>query len=111
MSEASLPPDNDEPLDTAPQMGDESATAGADTASEDAAWVAAAAQDHDDADAFSRELEIRPAPEPGALALAPGQKVRGKILAIGDEQAIVSLSGRPDAMLATREFRIADGTL
>src|SRR5262245_58675637 len=112
MSEASLPPDNNEPLDPTPQIGEQTAAAPADAAGEtDAAWIAAADSDHDDAVAFSQELEIRPAPEPGTLALVPGQKVRGKILAIGEEQAIVSLSGRPDAMLATREFRIADGTL
>src|SRR5262249_37486144 len=71
----------------APQTGEHTAAAPADAAGEtDAAWIAAADSDHDDAVAFSQELEIRPAPEPGTLALVPGQKVRGKILAIGEEQ-------------------------
>jgi small subunit ribosomal protein S1 len=59
---------------------------------------------------FSQPLEVR-APDPASGTLALGQKVRGKILSIGDEHAIVSVSGRPDAILPTREFRTADGTL
>jgi len=61
-------------------------------------------------EAFSQPLEVR-APDPSTGTLALGQKVRGKVLSIGDDQAIVSLSGRPDAILPTREFRTADGTL
>ena len=61
-----------------------------------------------DAAAFSQLLEARPT-DPHALAV--GQRVRGKIIAIGDEQVIVSLSGRPDAILATRELRGPDGSM
>ena len=59
---------------------------------------------------FSQPLEVR-APDPASTTLALGNKVRGKILSIGDEHAIVSISDRPDAILPTREFRTADGTL
>lgn len=59
---------------------------------------------------FSAELEVRDAPSADSGTLVAGQKVRGKVLSVGDDQAIVSLSGRPDAVLATREFRTADGT-
>ena len=61
-----------------------------------------------DAAAFSQLIEARPT-DPHALAV--GQRVRGKIISIGDEQVIVSLSGRPDAILATRELRGPDGSM
>lgn len=57
---------------------------------------------------FSQLLEARPA-DPNALAV--GQRVRGKIISIGDDQVIVSLSGRPDAILPTRELRGPDGSM
>jgi small subunit ribosomal protein S1 len=82
-----------------------------------AAGDATAAGDHDagppatsaGTEPFSQLLEVRPPPAPKALT--SGQRVRGTILAIGDEQTIVTLSGRPDAVLATRELRSPDGTL
>ena len=43
--------------------------------------------------------------------LVVGQRVRGKILSIGDDQVIITLSGRPDAVLASQELRGPDGTM
>ena len=89
-------------VDAAVPPGAESAPAPADA--ESAAELGGSEDD------FSAELEVRDAPAADTGALVAGQKVRGKILSIGDDQAIVSLSSRPDAVLSTREFRTADGT-
>jgi small subunit ribosomal protein S1 len=79
---------------------------------EDVASAAVAADELVAADGagteFSQLLETRPT-DPSALAA--GQRVRGKIISIGDDQIIVSLSGRPDAILATRELRGPDGSM
>jgi small subunit ribosomal protein S1 len=58
---------------------------------------------------FSQLLEARSASDSATLAV--GQRVRGKILSIGDDQVIVSLSGRPDAVLPAAELRGPDGTM
>jgi small subunit ribosomal protein S1 len=65
--------------------------------------------DHPDrhVEPFSQLLESRPAD--GAIAL--GQRVRGKIISIGDDDVIVSISGRPDAVLPTQDLRGPDGVL
>jgi len=107
MSDESLP----QPDETSPSV------AGSDVASPPADDIAAAAPAIDAGDSaggiaepFSQPLEVR-APDPATATLALGVKVRGKILSIGDEHAIVGISDRPDAILPTREFRTADGTL
>jgi small subunit ribosomal protein S1 len=58
---------------------------------------------------FSQLLEARSPSDTATLTV--GQRVRGKILSIGDEQVIVSLSGRPDAVLESHELRGPDGTM
>ena len=40
-----------------------------------------------------------------------GARVRGKIISIGDDQAIISFTGRPEAVLPTAELRGPGGTL
>jgi ribosomal protein S1 len=75
----------------------------------DAAAAPHAADTAASAEPFSALLEARPLNDPKVLA--PGQRVRGRILSIGDEQTVVTLSGRPDAVLPTHELRAPDGTL
>ncbi len=79
------------------------------------------APDPDDAPAateFARALEEFERGRPAAAAAAGasaepvvGARVRGKVVALGDEHVLVEFGGRSEAVAETRHFRAEDGTL
>jgi small subunit ribosomal protein S1 len=72
----------------------------------------------DDAGAFARALAdfergaaaAAAAPRSGA-EVAVGDRVRGRVVSIGSEHALVDFGGRSEAAVETRHFREPDGTL
>ena len=46
-----------------------------------------------------------------AADLAPGAKVQGKVVAVGDEHTLIDYGGRSEAVAETRQFRAEDGSL
>jgi len=63
--------------------------------------------DLDATDAFAGLLETSAPPS----TFVVGARVRGKIISIGDDQTIVSFTGRPEAVLPTAELRGPGNTL
>jgi small subunit ribosomal protein S1 len=48
----------------------------------------------------------------GAAAdIVPGAKVRGKVVAVGDEHTLIDYGGRSEGVAETRQFRAEDGSL
>ena len=48
----------------------------------------------------------------GAAAdIVPGAKVRGKVVAVGDEHTLIDYGGRSEGVTETRQFRAEDGSL
>ncbi len=67
---------------------------------------------------FARALEEfergkRPAAAAAGAAaeITVGMKVKGKVVAVGDEHTLVDFGGRSEAVVETRHFRAEDGTL
>ena len=78
------------------------------------------AEDHEArSDEFAKALEAfehgrRPAAAAAARAsvdVTVGMKVRGTVVAVGDEHALLDFGGRSEAVAETRHFRAEDGTL
>lgn len=93
------------PPDTAEDAGRKDATAPEPAVDPDAT-AAPVAKSGDRG--FSQPLETAPPP---ARTFVPGQRVRGKIISIGDDNTIVSFSGRPEAIIPTLELRGPGGAI
>jgi small subunit ribosomal protein S1 len=46
-----------------------------------------------------------------ATDVVPGAKVRGKVVAVGEEHTLIDYGGRSEAVAETRQFRAEDGSL
>src|SRR5262245_1818660 len=66
---------------------------------------------------FARALEAHdqtappPATEKAASGLAVGTRLKGTVVSIGDEHAMIDFGGRSEAITEARHFRKDDGTL
>ena len=46
-----------------------------------------------------------------AADIVPGAKVRGKVVAVGEQHTLIDYGGRSEAVAETRQFRAEDGSL
>ena len=60
---------------------------------------------------FERSKRSAAAAAGAATDIAVGMKVRGKVVAVGEEHTLMDFGGRSEAVVETRHFRAEDGSL